>query len=170
MINKVIDGIIQSVISSVIFNLWLGDQPSSPPPSILFLPYVFFLQQTATPQPNLNTIQPPITNLTTTTLSSYAIMFWFKFYWGFFTLSKQIYHFFLFEPNFKMLVFLHIVLEYVYFVWVFTCFIVFPYKFIVWIYDLYMLGFVLNFIKIYLFVNWWDICQIFYLDVLWWNK
>ena len=29
----------------------------------------------------------------------------------------------------------------------------FSYKFIIWIYDLYMLGFVLDFVKLYLFVN-----------------
>jgi hypothetical protein len=37
-----------------------------------------------------------------------------------------------------------------YFVLVFTCFIVlFSYKFVVLIYDLYMLGFILDFVKLY---------------------
>jgi hypothetical protein len=31
---------------------------------------------------------------------------------------------------------------------------------LVWIYDLYMLWFVLDFIKLYLFVNYWNLCQI----------
>jgi hypothetical protein len=52
-----------------------------------------------------------------------------------------------------MLIFFYIFVVYV-FVWVFTCFIVFfLYKFVVWIYDLYMLGFVLDFVKLFLFVN-----------------
>jgi len=44
------------------------------------------------------------------------------------------------------------------------------YNFVLWIYDLYMLWFVLDFIKIFLFVNWWNLCWIFYFGILWWNK
>jgi hypothetical protein len=122
--------------------------------------------------PNLNTIQPLTTNMATTTLSLSASMFWFKFYWGFSTLSKQIYPF-LFELNFKMLIFLHIfcsicILFECLLVYLFYSF--FSYKFVVWIYDLYMLGFLLDFIKLYLFINWWNLCQMFYLGVLRWNK
>ena len=46
-------------------------------------------------------------------------------------------------------------------------FIVFSHTcaFVIWIYNLYMLGFVLDFIKLYLFVNWWNLYRIFDLGV-----
>jgi len=85
---------ISLVMPSVIF-LWPCDRPSSPPSPFLLLPYVFFSATNNHPfPPNLNTIQPPTTNPATTTLSLLASVFWFKFYWGFSTLSKQIYLFF----------------------------------------------------------------------------
>ena len=110
MTNEVTDKIILLIISLMIFNLW--PRPLSPPPSFLLLHYVFFfLQQTTTPSPpNLNTIQSSTTNLTITTFSLSTSVFWLKFYWGFSTLSKQIYHFFL-----------HIFCSICIFVWVFTC-------------------------------------------------
>jgi hypothetical protein len=43
-------------------------------------------------------------------------------------------------------------------------------KLVVWIYDLYMLWFVLDFVKLYLFINCWNLCRITDLSVLWWNK
>jgi len=100
-----------------------------------------------------------------------AFVFWLKFYSRFSILSKQIYQFFLIWKNFKMLIFYCIFLWYMYFVWVFTCCIVFSqtnllYGFMI----LYMLWFVLDFIKLYLFVNCWNLYWIIDLDVLWWNK
>lgn len=48
--------------------------PHLPPISPSFLCF-FFLQQTVTPPPTLNIIQPPTINLTTTTPSLSASMF-----------------------------------------------------------------------------------------------
>jgi len=119
------------------------------------------------PPSNLDTIQPLITNLVTTTLTLSASVFWFKFYWGFSTLSKQVY-LFLFELNFKMFIFFCIFfVVYVFCLGVYLFYSFFSYKFIVWIYYLYMLGFVFNFLKLYLLVNWWNLYWIFDLDVLW---
>ena len=118
---------------------------------------LFFYNKQSPPPSNLNTIQPPTTNSATTTLSLSAFVSWFKFYWRFFNLSKKIYHFFLFELNFKMLIFFAV---YVFCLSVYLFYSFFSYKFVVWIYDLYMLGFILDFIKLYLFVNWWNLCWI----------
>ena len=64
----------------------------------------------------------------------------------------QIYPF-LFELNFKMLFFfLHIFVVYVFCLGVYLFYSFFSCKFVVWIYDLYMLGFVLNFVKLYFFL------------------
>jgi hypothetical protein len=69
------------VMPSVKFNLWPGDQPSSPPLSFLLLHYVFFSVTNIYPLPsNLNTIQSPTTNLITIILSLLTYMFWFRFY------------------------------------------------------------------------------------------
>jgi len=92
--NRMIDGvtvrIILSVTLSVIFNLWPDDRSSSPPPSFLLFSYAFFFTTNSHPLPShFNRIQPP-----TTTLGLSASVFWFKIYWGFSTLSKQIYLFF----------------------------------------------------------------------------
>jgi len=97
MTDGVTDRIILSVISSVIFKLWHENWLPPPPPPFLILLYVFFFSTTnhlSLSLSNLNTIQPPTTNLATTILSLSASMFWFKFYWGFSILSKQIYPFF----------------------------------------------------------------------------
>jgi hypothetical protein len=107
MTDGVIDGIILLIILSVIFKLWHENRLSSPPPPFLILLYVFFFATTnhlSLSLPNLNIIQPLTTNLATTILNLSASVFWFKFYWGFSTLSKQIYFFFI-KLNFKMLIF-----------------------------------------------------------------
>jgi len=126
---------------SVTFNLWLDDRPSCPHTSFLLLAYAFFSSTNNHALLSiLNTIQPPTTNSATTTLSLSIFMFWFKSYWGFFTLIKQIYPF-LSELNFKMLIFvLYIFIEYVFCLDVYLFYSFFSYKFVVWIYDLYMLG------------------------------
>jgi hypothetical protein len=117
MTDKVTDKIIQLVMLSVIFNLWPGR------PTPLLPHFLFFMQQTNIP--NLRTTQPLTTNSATTTLSLSASVLWFKFYWGFSTLSKQIYLLFYLNSILKCWLFLHIFLYYMYFVYVFTCFIVF---------------------------------------------
>jgi hypothetical protein len=82
-------------------------------PPFLFLPCVFFCNKQQ--PPNHNTIQPPTTISVITILSLLIFMFWFKFCWGFSTLSKQIFLlFFLFELNFKMFIFLYIFIVYVF--------------------------------------------------------
>jgi hypothetical protein len=82
--------IIMSVYLLVIFNLSLGARPSSSSISTSSLT-IFFLQQTVTLQLNLNTIQPFITFSAATTITLSAFIFWFKFYWIFSTLNKQVY-------------------------------------------------------------------------------
>jgi len=52
-----------------------------------------------------------------------------------------------------MLIFLHIFIVYVFCLGVYLFYNFSPNKFVVWICDLYMLGFVLDFEKLYLFVN-----------------
>jgi hypothetical protein len=53
-----------------------------------------------------------------------------------------------------MLIFvLYIFIEYVFCLGVYLFYSFFSYKCFVWIYDLYMLGFVLDFVKLYFFVN-----------------
>ena len=126
----------------------------------LFSPFLFLScslciffwkkQQKQQPPPllNLKTTQPLTTNLATTTY-----VFLFKFYWGFSTLNKQ-YSFFLF-----------IVVVYIFCLGVYLFYNFFSYKFVVWIYDLYILEFVLDFIKLYFFcklmrlkLNFWLMC------------
>jgi len=107
--NRMLDKIIMLVNQSVIFNLRPGDRPSFPFPHFSFFLIHLFLQQTVIPFPapplpsplNLNKIQPPITNPTTTTLGLSVSVFWFKVYWGISTLSKQIYPFFYLNTIFK---------------------------------------------------------------------
>ena len=150
-----------SVLSSVIFNLWPRNRPFPPLLHFSFFLIHFFCNKQPPPPPNLNTIQPPTTNSATTTLSLSTSVFWFKFSWGFSTLSKQIYHFFLFELNFKILIFYaYFFVVYVFCLRVYLFYSFFSDKFVVWIYDLYMLEYVLDFVKLYLFVNWWNLCKI----------
>jgi hypothetical protein len=52
-----------------------------------------------------------------------------------------------------MLIFLHIFIVYEFCLGVYLFYSFSSNKFIIWIYDLYMLGFVLDFVKLYLFVN-----------------
>ena len=101
-INRITDGvtigIILSVNPSIIFNLWPGAWLS--PPSHFYFFFVHFFYVTNNhPLSNLNTIQPPTTNLATTTLDLSVFVFWFKFYRGFSTLSKQIYLLLFFNLN-----------------------------------------------------------------------
>jgi hypothetical protein len=108
MIDGMLDRIISVVNPSVIFNLWPGDRLSSPLLPFLLLFYAFFsATNNRHPPLNLNIIQPPITYLVTITLGLLVFIFWFKFYWGFFALSKQIHPVFLFENNFSMLIFFY---------------------------------------------------------------
>jgi len=154
--------IIPSVNPSIIFNIWPDVWPFFSPPSFLLLPCKSFLcNKTATPPLNLNITQSPTTFPATTILHLSTFVFWLKFYWRFSTLKKQIYHFLKkFEHNFKMLIFI------AYFCSIcilFGCLLVllffFSNKLVVWIYDLYMLWFVLDFVKLYLFVSCWNLCR-----------
>jgi len=85
--------IISSVNPSVIFNLWPGAQPPLSLSHFYFFLVKFFSTTKQPPLLNLNTTKPSITFSATTTLDLSAFVFWFKFYWGFSTLSKQIYFF-----------------------------------------------------------------------------
>jgi hypothetical protein len=69
--DEVIDRIILSVMSLIIFNLWPDDRSLSPPLPFLLLSYAFFFATNNHPSPhlNINTIQSLVTNSTTTTLS-----------------------------------------------------------------------------------------------------
>jgi hypothetical protein len=78
--NGVIDGIILSIISLMIFNLWPDNRLSSPLPPFILLPYVFFSATKSHPSPNLNTTQTLTTISYITTLSLSVFMLWFKFY------------------------------------------------------------------------------------------
>ena len=154
--NRVTDWIITLLMLSVIFNLWPRDWPSAPLPPFMLLPYEFFSATNNHPStPKINTIQPPTTNLVTTTLNLLASLFWFKFFWGFSTLSKQIYLFiYLLKLIFKMLFFFaYFCSIYIFCLGVYLFYSFFSHKFVVWIYDLYILGFILDFVKLYLFVN-----------------
>jgi hypothetical protein len=67
--------IILSVISSIIFNLWLDNRPSYPPSMYHSLLSIFFFIKQPPPPPNINTIQPSTINSTTTTLSLSIFIF-----------------------------------------------------------------------------------------------
>jgi hypothetical protein len=147
------DRIIISVNLSVMFNLWPDDRLSSPLLYFYLARYAFFseknsrnnnpLPSSISTQLNLSQqIQPP------------QHVFLFKFYWGFSTLNK------------KYSFFLYIFVVYIFCLGVYLFYNFFSYKFVVWIYDLYILEFVLDFIKLYFFVNWWDLNWIFDLCVL----
>jgi hypothetical protein len=99
-------------------------------------------------------------------------LFWLKLYYGFFILSKQIYFFKKkIEHNFKMLIFLlHIFVVYVFCLGVYLFYCFFSNKLVYGFMILYMLWFVLNFVKLYLFVKCWNLSRITDLGVLWWNK
>ena len=169
MPNGILGEIISLVNPSVVFNLWLSDLPSSPLLHFSFFLMHFFCKKQPPPL-KLNTIQPPTTNPATITLSLSASVFLFKFDWGFSILNKQIYIFFYSNTIYKCYFFLHIFVVYIFCLGVYLFYSFFSYNFIICIYDLYMLWFVLYFVKLYLFVNWWNLSQIFYFGVLWWNK
>ena len=65
------------------------------------------------------------------------LFFWFKFYWEFFTLSKQIYPFFYLNTILKCYFFLYIFVIYVFCLGVYLFYSFFKYKFVKWIYDFY---------------------------------
>jgi hypothetical protein len=97
MIDGVTEGIILLIMLLVIFNLWPNNWPFSPFPHFsLFFMHFFSITNSHPLPPNLNIIQPSITNLATTTLSWSTFVFWFIFDWGFSILSKQIYPFFIY--------------------------------------------------------------------------
>ena len=108
--NGVTIRICLSVNLSIILIYDMTFDPSLPFPRFYIFLVYFFLQKIATSSPfNLNTTQPPTTFLVTTIFGLSASVFWFKFYWGFSILSMQIY-IFLFEHNFKILIFFYIFL------------------------------------------------------------
>ena len=138
--------------------------PLLPLPHFYFLLVKFFSATKQAPSPfDLKTTQPPTTFPTTTTLVLSASVLWFKFYWGFSTSRKQIYSFFFFFNLNTILKCFFLCAYFCSMCILFRCLFVFILFFsnkLVWIYDLYMLWFVLDFIKLYLFVNYWNLCQI----------
>ena len=76
----------------LIYNLAID--PPLPLIHLSFFLIHFVLQQTTTPSQSQTQFNLQQQNMTTTILDLSAFGFWFKFYWGFSTLSKEFYTFF----------------------------------------------------------------------------
>ena len=150
MINEVTDGIILLVMSSVIFNLWPDDRPSSPPSLFFLLPYVFFLQQTTTPYSQHNSTSHNKFGHHNTQFVSIRVLIQILLRILHFKQANiPLFYYYYLNSILKCWFFCIFFVVYVFCLGAYLFYSFFSYKFVVWIYDLYMLGFVLDFVKLY---------------------